>query len=426
MRTKRVRAFFFSGGDAFFFSGKTVTEERGLRIKACESVGARELQRGHKEVIRMHIPDNYLSPQTCAVMTAVCVPAWIISIRKVRGELPKEKVAMMGAAAALSFLGMMFNVPLPGGTTGHAVGGTLAAILLGPYAACISISTALLLQALIFGDGGILAFGANCFNMALVLPFVGYALYRLLTKGAAAGTSSSEASPMQGKENGTSEKRRILAAAVRKDGSGISEKRRLIAAGMASYVGINAAALCAAIEFGIQPLLFRDAAGQPMYCPYDLSVSIPAMMAGHLSIFGLAEVVFTVLILAFCDKVGVSAAESVKTDVPGNAAMDDEKKGSRAVGILIACLIVFTPIGLLAEGTAWGEWSTDEIVEMAGYTPAGMTGGFEWSSLLPDYSVGNLPEWFGYILSAVIGAAALIIIFKLFSNGKKTGTEQTA
>ncbi len=63
---------------------------------------------------------------------------------------------------------------------------------------------------------------------------------------------------------------------------------------------------------------------------------------------------------------------------------------------------------------------------MAGYTPAGMTGGFEWSSLLPDYSVGNLPEWFGYILSAVIGAAALIIIFKLFSNGKKTGTEQTA
>ena len=374
----------------------------------------------------MHIPDNYLSPQTCAVMTAVCVPAWIISIRKVRGELPKEKVSMMGAAAALSFLGMMFNVPLPGGTTGHAVGGTLAAILLGPYAACISISTALLLQALIFGDGGILAFGANCFNMALVLPFVGYALYRLLTKGAAAGTSSSEASPMQGKENGTSEKRRILAAAVRNDGSGISEKRRLIAAGIASYVGINAAALCAAIEFGIQPLLFRDAAGQPMYCPYDLSVSIPAMMAGHLSIFGLAEVVFTVLILAFCDKVGVSAAESVKTDVPGNAAMDDEKKGSRAVGILIACLIVFTPIGLLAEGTAWGEWGTDEIVEMAGYTPAGMTGGFEWSSLLPDYSVGNLPEWFGYILSAVIGAAALIIIFKLFSNGKKTGTEQTA
>lgn len=374
----------------------------------------------------MHIPDNYLSPQTCAVMTAVCVPAWIISIRKVRGELPKEKVSMMGAAAALSFLGMMFNVPLPGGTTGHAVGGTLAAILLGPYAACISISTALLLQALIFGDGGILAFGANCFNMALVLPFVGYALYRLLTKGAAAGTSSSEASPMQGKENGTSEKRRILAAAVRKDGSGISEKRRLIAAGIASYVGINAAALCAAIEFGIQPLLFRDAAGQPMYCPYDLSVSIPAMMAGHLSIFGLAEVVFTVLILAFYDKVGVSAAESVKTDVPGNAAMDDEKKGSRAVGILIACLIVFTPIGLLAEGTAWGEWGTDEIVEMAGYTPAGMTGGFEWSSLLPDYSVGNLPEWFGYILSAVIGAAALIIIFKLFSNGKKTGTEQTA
>ena len=64
-------------------------------------------------------------------------------------SLPPEKVAMMGVAAAFSFLGMMFNVPLPGGTTGHAVGGTLIALLLGPYASCISVSIALLLQALL-------------------------------------------------------------------------------------------------------------------------------------------------------------------------------------------------------------------------------------------------------------------------------------
>ena len=188
----------------------------------------------------MHIPENYLSLSTCAVMAAAMVPAWGYSINKVRKEIPKARMPLLGIGAAFSFLGMMFNVPLPGGTTGHAVGGTLIAILTGsPSAGCISVSIALLIQALLFGDGGILAFGANCFNMAFVLPYLGYFLYKLFLK---------------------------------KTG-----KRKLSAA-IGSYVGINAAAFCAAVEFGIQPLLFKDAAGQALYCPYPLSVSIPAMV----------------------------------------------------------------------------------------------------------------------------------------------------
>ena len=115
----------------------------------------------------MQIPDNYLSPSTCAVMGAVMIPIWARSIKKVKKEVTKKKMPLMGIGASLSFLTMMFNVPLPGGTTGHAVGGTLLAILLGPESACISITIALLIQALLFGDGGVLAFGANCFNMAL-------------------------------------------------------------------------------------------------------------------------------------------------------------------------------------------------------------------------------------------------------------------
>ena len=105
----------------------------------------------------MHIPDNYLSPETCAVMTAAMVPVWVHCVRKVKKDVPKEKMPMLGVGAAFSFTGMMFNIPLPGGTTGHAVGGTLISILLGPEAACISITIALLVQALLFGDGGILA-----------------------------------------------------------------------------------------------------------------------------------------------------------------------------------------------------------------------------------------------------------------------------
>ena len=128
----------------------------------------------------MHIPENYLSPVTCAVMGAAMIPVWIHAVKKTNEELPKEKIPLLGAGAAFSFLAMMFNVPLVGGTTGHAVGGTLIALLFGPEAACIAVSVALLIQALLFGDGGVLAFGANCFNMAFILPFVGYLIYKLI------------------------------------------------------------------------------------------------------------------------------------------------------------------------------------------------------------------------------------------------------
>ena len=101
----------------------------------------------------MHIPDNYLSPQTDAVMAVAMVPVWVHCIKKVRATLDREHVAFLGICAAFSFLLMMFNVPLPGGTTGHAVGGALIALLLGPEAAAIAVSVALALQALLFGDG---------------------------------------------------------------------------------------------------------------------------------------------------------------------------------------------------------------------------------------------------------------------------------
>ena len=84
-------------------------------------------------------------------MTAAMLPVWGYSIHKIKTEIPKSKMPLLGIGAAFSFLGMMFNVPLPGGTTGHAVGGTLIAILTGsPAAGCISVSIALLIQALLF------------------------------------------------------------------------------------------------------------------------------------------------------------------------------------------------------------------------------------------------------------------------------------
>lgn len=335
----------------------------------------------------MHIPENYLSPVSCAVMGAAMIPVWVHAVKKINRELPKEKLPLLGAGAAFSFLAMMFNVPLVGGTTGHAVGGTLIALLFGPNAACLAVSVALLLQAVIFGDGGVLAFGANCFNMAFVLPYVGYGIYRLLL----------------GKQD----------ASLR-----TGSARPYIAAFVGSYVGLNVAALCCAVEFGIQPMLFKDAAGNALYCPYDLSVAIPAMMIPHLAVAGFVEAVFTVAVFALVRK---TAPDLSYERMLAGAPASGKKKHYVPVFALIAVLIAACPLGLLATGTAWGEWGADEIAEIVtdgkalGYTPSGLESGWSLDVPMPDYALEGMNETLAYILSAVIGVALLLILFKLIS-----------
>ncbi len=329
----------------------------------------------------MHIPDNYLSPETCAVMGVVMIPVWAYSIHKIKKDLPREKLPLIGVAAAFSFLLMMFNVPLPGGTTGHAVGGTLVALLLGgPQVACIAVSAALLIQALFFGDGGILAFGANCFNMAFVLPFVGYGIYRL------------------------------IAARVK---SGPNSKVAIV---VGSYVGINVAALCAAIEFGVQPLLFTNAAGQALYCPYPLSISIPAMLIPHLLVAGVIEAIATIAIYSYVQKVAPSFIQA-RVSAASQGTTAGKPRALRPVYLLVVALIALTPLGLIAAGTAWGEWDAEGIISEAGasYVPFYLQdgNGFSWSALMPDYSLSGLPEAAGYILSAVVGVALLVIVFRV-------------
>src|SRR6476469_4348962 len=130
----------------------------------------------------MHIPDSYLSPATCAVLGAAMVPVWATAARRAKRVVKSRFAPLMAVGAAYSFLVMMFNVPIPDGTTAHAVGGVLVAVLLGPWAAVIAVSVALAVQALFFGDGGVLSFAANCVNMAVVMPFVGYGIYVLLAR----------------------------------------------------------------------------------------------------------------------------------------------------------------------------------------------------------------------------------------------------
>jgi len=215
----------------------------------------------------MHIPDGYLGPATCGFFYVVMLPVWALVSKIVKRTLQARQVPLLAISAAFSFVIMMFNLPIPGGTTGHAVGGVLVAILIGPQAACIAITVALVIQALLFGDGGITALGANCFNMAFALPFTGYYVYKLLSYKAAADS-----------------------------------KRRVIAAGAAGYIGLNIAALLTGIEFGLQPLLHHTANGQALYCPYGLKLAVPAMAGGHLLLFGWVEAVVTALVVKYLQK----------------------------------------------------------------------------------------------------------------------------
>ena len=329
----------------------------------------------------MHIPDNYLSPTTCIVMATAMVPIWGTAVKKVKNELTKKRIPLMGIGAAFSFMVMMFNVPLPGGTTGHALGATLVALLLGPWAACISVTIALLVQAVIFGDGGILAFGANCFNMAFIAPFVGYYTYNLIRGKIKIG------------------------------------KGDHVAIFISSYLALNVAALFASIEFGIQPLLFKDALGMPLYSPYPLNISIPAMLIPHLAVAGVLEGIITAGVYGFVKKVS-----------PG-IIVDGLKIKMKPIYGLIIGMICLSPLGLLATGSAWGEWGADEINSVVtngtslGFIPKGMKEGFSFKALMPDYSINGISEVMGYILSAMGGIAIIIIIFKLIS-GIKRGKEK--
>src|SRR4051794_28018633 len=126
----------------------------------------------------MHIPDGYLSPASCAALYAGAAPFWLVALRRVRRSFSARTMPLISLLAAFSFVVMMFNLPLPGGTTGHAVGMAIATIVLGPWPGMLAISVALLIQAVFFGDGGVTAFGANCFNMAIAGSAVAHAVYR--------------------------------------------------------------------------------------------------------------------------------------------------------------------------------------------------------------------------------------------------------
>ena len=400
----------------------------------------------------MHIPDGYLAPAVSLALALPTVPVWAIATHKVTKVLNNRTVPLLAIFSALSFTVMMFNVPVPGGTTAHAVGGTLIAVVLGPWAAAIAVSTALILQALFFGDGGVLAIFANCFNMGIILPFVGYGSYRVLATG-----------------------------------SPLLSTRRAVAAGIGAFVGITVAALAVGIELGIEPALFSHN-GHALYSPHGLGEAVPAMLISHLFGASIVEGLVTGLGVAYLQRrhpeyltslrrifapdasvdgtvtlrplwqvvggtVGAALAVLVALGLiegrgdPGRmfgtdwSAVDWTAVGSmlivmlvigavlipvtylvlprdmKRVGTAFAALAVIAPLGLIAPGFAYGEGSKADVKSAFGYVPSGLqdlsgifAAPFSGYNLPFLASGSHAPLWhagIGYEISGILGMLAV-------------------
>ncbi len=130
----------------------------------------------------MHIPDGFINTGTAVVTWAASAGGIGYSVRRLGRELHERQVPLMGVTAAFIFAAQMMNFTVAGGTSGHLLGGALAAILLGPWAASVVLTAVLVVQALLFQDGGLLALGANIFNMAIIGVGVGWLVYNGLRK----------------------------------------------------------------------------------------------------------------------------------------------------------------------------------------------------------------------------------------------------
>lgn len=196
----------------------------------------------------MHIPDGFLDLRTAAAAATVACAGVAVALHRVRRRLPPRRVPLIGLAAAFIFAAQMLNFPVAAGTSGHLVGAVLASVLVGPAAAVVVMTAVLVLQCLMFADGGVTALGANVLNMAIIAPVVGYLVY----------------------------------AGLLRTGRGL--RGTLVAAGFAAWCATVAAALACAAELA--------AAGAVAW-----SVVLPAMGGVHM-IIGLGEAIITMLVLA--------------------------------------------------------------------------------------------------------------------------------
>ena len=215
-----------------------------------ESIAGLATQAGVPGPLEMHAPDGFLSLPVAAVMWMLTIVAIAVSVKKTNETFDERAIPLMGVTAAFIFAAQMFNFQVVGGTSGHLLGGVLAAVLLGPWAGSLVMVAVVAVQALVFQDGGLVVMGANIFNMGIVGTMGGYAVYRALC-----GIFGGE------------------------------QRARIPAAGIAAWLSVVLGSTAMAIELGISGTT-------------DIVVALTAMVGIHVLI-GIGEALVTMAALAF-------------------------------------------------------------------------------------------------------------------------------
>lgn len=301
----------------------------------------------------MHIPDGFLDAGTATTAAVVATAGVALALRRVKATLPARRVPLIGLAAAFVFAAQMLNFPVGAGTSGHLMGGVLAAVLLGPAAAVVVMTAVLILQCFMFADGGVTALGANVLNMALVATLGGYGVYRL-----------------------------VLAL------TGPGRRGQFIAAGFAAWCSTVIAAVACAIELALSGTVAA-------------SVAVPAMGGVHMLI-GLGEAAITMLVLA---SVARSRPELLAGSTPAAGAT---RRSTYVAAAVLAALALAAPFASsLPDGL-------EHVAERLGF---GARASQLLAAPLPDYSVGlgGVPV-LSTLLAATIGTIAAFLLAWLLAR----------
>lgn len=305
----------------------------------------------------LHIPDGFLSVAISVIAWAVTIVMVGLAIKRSQDQLEERQIPLMGVMAAFIFAAQMINFPVAGGTSGHLLGGALAAIALGPWAAILVMTSVVGIQGLLFQDGGLLVMGANILNMGIITAFVGYGLYRAV--------------------------------------SGQSRSMRLLTAGAGAWLGVMAAALMTSIQLwlsGTSPA----------------QVVFPAMLGVH-ALIGLGEALITVAALAFIMQVRPDLLSKEQVKARGG-------RGWVVGGILIALLVVlFSP---LASAFPDG---LERVAEDTGFLEIAQSSPYELlpDYIIPALGESGISTIIAGVIGALLVAGIAILIGRAVKQQKQ-------
>lgn len=299
----------------------------------------------------MHIPDGFLDGRTALIAGGISAVAVGVALRQARRHLPRHRVPLMGLSAAFIFAAQMLNFPVLGGTSGHLIGAVLAAVLLGPAAALIVITAVLIVQCLMFADGGVLALGANVLNMGLIGAVGGGWVYRLM--------------------------HRMLPG----------RRGQLAAIAFASWCATLAAAIVCAAQLAIAGAVSASAA-------------FPAMAGIHMLI-GVGEALITTLILA-----AISQVRPELLNPRALASSPAAPRGDVALGLLAALVLV---VFVAPFASPWPD-GLEHVAERLGFAHLAAPEPLV-ASPMPDYLFpGITSAGLATVLAGLVGTLVMFLL----------------